>query len=39
MSNQAYNELYGPRADAAAMASNEPSQANMLTRCAIGWLR
>jgi localization factor PodJL len=30
MSNQAYNELYGARADAAAMASNEPSQANML---------
>ena len=32
MSNQAYNELYGARADAAAMASNEPSQANMLNQ-------
>ena len=30
MSNQAYNELYGARADAGTPASNEPSQANML---------
>ncbi|KAB2941366.1 MAG: hypothetical protein K8F92_20505 [Hyphomicrobium sp.] len=30
MSNQAYNEIYGARADAASMASNEPSQATML---------
>ena len=30
MSNQAYNEIYGARADAGTTASNEPSQANML---------
>ena len=30
MSNQAYNEIYGARADAGTPASNEPSQANML---------
>ena len=30
MSNQAYNEIYGARADAAAMGSSEPSQAAML---------
>ncbi len=30
MSNQAYNELYGARADAGTAASNEPSQAHML---------
>ena len=30
MSNQAYNELYGARAEAGTTASNEPSQANML---------
>ncbi len=30
MSNQAYNELYGARAEAGTTASNEPSQVNML---------
>ena len=30
MSNQAYNEFYGARAGAAAVASNEPSQDRML---------
>lgn len=30
MSNQAYNEIYGARTDAAPMASSEPSQATML---------
>jgi localization factor PodJL len=30
MSNQAYNENYGARADAAGIASNEPSQTGML---------